>query len=279
MDLGATVCLARIPRCGACPLAATARRAAGATSAAQAVPLRGLVPAAARRTLRLVAAAAQPFGRRRRGRSLARDGLVRRRRQRALCPSRPHDRRTPTRRPARPAGTARARPYLEKVRLHASKVTDRDIDQLRRSASARTRSSSTRCRPRSPPASSVSTPDCRCSREACVCRRGRGRAPAGRPEDDQLPARAVRPAVLGGAGRRHARTLRVERGRAGALRSVRLVAEPMPVLNERPRRGRVVRPRAGRWEAVERDWRTAPVDERLRATLGFLEKLTLRPAS
>ena len=31
------------------------------------------------------------------------------------------------------------------------------------------------------------------------------------------------------------------------------------------------------WEAVRRDWRTAPVDERLRATLGFLEKLTLRP--
>ena len=32
------------------------------------------------------------------------------------------------------------------------------------------------------------------------------------------------------------------------------------------------------WEAVERDWRTAPVDARLRATLGFIEKLTLRPA-
>ena len=32
------------------------------------------------------------------------------------------------------------------------------------------------------------------------------------------------------------------------------------------------------WEAVKRDWRSAPVDERLRATLGFLEKLTLRPA-
>ena len=32
------------------------------------------------------------------------------------------------------------------------------------------------------------------------------------------------------------------------------------------------------WEAVKRDWRTAPVDERLRATLGFVEKLTLRPA-
>ncbi len=26
-----------------------------------------------------------------------------------------------------------------------------------------------------------------------------------------------------------------------------------------------------------RDWRTAPVDEKVRATLGFLEKLTLRP--
>jgi alkylhydroperoxidase family enzyme len=32
------------------------------------------------------------------------------------------------------------------------------------------------------------------------------------------------------------------------------------------------------WEAVERDWRTAPIDGRLRATLGFVEKLTLRPA-
>ena len=31
------------------------------------------------------------------------------------------------------------------------------------------------------------------------------------------------------------------------------------------------------WEAVERDWRTAPVSPGLRATLGFLEKLTLRP--
>jgi len=30
-------------------------------------------------------------------------------------------------------------------------------------------------------------------------------------------------------------------------------------------------------EAVYRDWRTAPVDEKVRATLGFLEKLTLRP--
>jgi uncharacterized peroxidase-related enzyme len=29
--------------------------------------------------------------------------------------------------------------------------------------------------------------------------------------------------------------------------------------------------------AIFNDWRTAPVDERLRATLGFIEKLTLRP--
>jgi Uncharacterized conserved protein len=33
------------------------------------------------------------------------------------------------------------------------------------------------------------------------------------------------------------------------------------------------------WDAVERDWRTAPVSDELRATLGFLEKLTLRPAN
>jgi alkylhydroperoxidase family enzyme len=32
------------------------------------------------------------------------------------------------------------------------------------------------------------------------------------------------------------------------------------------------------WEAVRDDWRTAPVDDQLRATLGFIEKLTLRPA-
>jgi alkylhydroperoxidase family enzyme len=31
-------------------------------------------------------------------------------------------------------------------------------------------------------------------------------------------------------------------------------------------------------EAVERDWRTAPIDESLRAALAFIEKLTLRPA-
>jgi alkylhydroperoxidase family enzyme len=31
------------------------------------------------------------------------------------------------------------------------------------------------------------------------------------------------------------------------------------------------------WEAVRLDWRTAPIDEPLRATLGFLEKVALRP--
>ncbi|MFL5981396.1 MAG: hypothetical protein ACJ74R_06795 [Gaiellaceae bacterium] len=30
---------------------------------------------------------------------------------------------------------------------------------------------------------------------------------------------------------------------------------------------------------MQRDWRTAPVDPKLRATLGFLEKLTLDPSS
>jgi alkylhydroperoxidase family enzyme len=31
------------------------------------------------------------------------------------------------------------------------------------------------------------------------------------------------------------------------------------------------------WEAVRSDWTTAPVSEPLRETLGFLEKLALRP--
>ena len=31
-------------------------------------------------------------------------------------------------------------------------------------------------------------------------------------------------------------------------------------------------------EAVLADWRTAPIDQKLRATLAFLEKLTLTPA-
>ena len=31
------------------------------------------------------------------------------------------------------------------------------------------------------------------------------------------------------------------------------------------------------WRAVEADWQTAPISEPLRAMLGFIEKLTLRP--
>ena len=31
------------------------------------------------------------------------------------------------------------------------------------------------------------------------------------------------------------------------------------------------------WRAVEADWRTAPIGEGLRATLGFVETMTLRP--
>jgi alkylhydroperoxidase family enzyme len=31
------------------------------------------------------------------------------------------------------------------------------------------------------------------------------------------------------------------------------------------------------WEGVKSDWRTAPVGDKLRATLGYIEKLTLRP--
>jgi alkylhydroperoxidase family enzyme len=31
------------------------------------------------------------------------------------------------------------------------------------------------------------------------------------------------------------------------------------------------------WQAVETDWRSAPIDERLRATLGFIETMTMRP--
>jgi alkylhydroperoxidase family enzyme len=31
------------------------------------------------------------------------------------------------------------------------------------------------------------------------------------------------------------------------------------------------------WQAVQEDWRAAPVTDSVRATLGFLERLTLRP--
>ena len=62
MDLGATVCLARVPRCGVCPLAERLSVARSPLRAApQAVAVRGLVPAAARRTR---CARSSPEGRR-----------------------------------------------------------------------------------------------------------------------------------------------------------------------------------------------------------------------
>jgi len=57
-DLGATICLARIPRCDACPLASTCpSRGQRYGAAAQAVEVRGLVPSRGRaNALRAVAA-------------------------------------------------------------------------------------------------------------------------------------------------------------------------------------------------------------------------------
>ena len=79
-DLGATVCLARVPRCERCPLAGECpSRGTALRAAAQAVALRGVVPPAP-------GGAAAPRRRRSRGRSpsstrrpstsLVRDGLV-----------------------------------------------------------------------------------------------------------------------------------------------------------------------------------------------------------
>jgi A/G-specific adenine glycosylase len=79
MDLGATVCLARIPRCGSCPLAATCP-----SRGRRYEPLRkqsrfeGSFRQRRARTLRLVAAAGRPFAEldAEAVESLARDGLV-----------------------------------------------------------------------------------------------------------------------------------------------------------------------------------------------------------
>ena len=49
MDLGATVCIARIPRCEECPPSAAVLHAAGATSPQETGPLRRIVPPAPRR--------------------------------------------------------------------------------------------------------------------------------------------------------------------------------------------------------------------------------------
>ena len=79
MDLGATVCLARIPRCGACPLSARMPLPRQALpGAAEAKPVRGLVPPAARPHSQPRGQAASPtqFPGREATESLAADGLV-----------------------------------------------------------------------------------------------------------------------------------------------------------------------------------------------------------
>src|SRR5712672_3004696 len=74
----------------------------------------------------------------------------------------------------------------------------------------------------------------------------------------------------------------MERGRARAVRRVHVAPQPMPLLNGCSRRGRVAglgnEKKADMVEAVLADWRTAPIEPKLRAMLGFLEKLTLEPA-
>ena len=79
MDLGATVCLARVPRCGECPLAEELPVAGNALrAAAQAGPVRRLLPPAARRDAPPRRREARPLAEldAEAVRSLARDGLV-----------------------------------------------------------------------------------------------------------------------------------------------------------------------------------------------------------
>ena len=79
MDLGATVCLARVPRCGECPLAeACPSRGRRYEPLRKQGPFEGSFRQRRAATLRLVAAAARPLAELDHDavRSLARDGLV-----------------------------------------------------------------------------------------------------------------------------------------------------------------------------------------------------------
>lgn len=79
MDLGATVCIARVPRCGACPLAAVCpSRGRRYEPLRRQGRLEGSFRQRRSRTLRLVAAGARPLGEldREAVASLERDGLV-----------------------------------------------------------------------------------------------------------------------------------------------------------------------------------------------------------
>jgi len=80
MDLGATVCLARVPRCGACPLAERCpSRGRRFEPLRKQAPFEGSFRQRRAATLRLVAAAARPLAEldAEAVASLARDGLVR----------------------------------------------------------------------------------------------------------------------------------------------------------------------------------------------------------
>jgi A/G-specific adenine glycosylase len=79
MDLGATVCLARVPRCGVCPLAAACpSRGRRFEPARKQGPLEGSFRQRRARTLRLVAEAPRPLAEldREAVASLGGDGLV-----------------------------------------------------------------------------------------------------------------------------------------------------------------------------------------------------------
>ena len=79
MDLGATICLARIPRCGVCPLAeACPSRGRRYEPLRKQSRFEGSFRQRRARTLRLVAECAQPLDKldHEAVRSLARDGLV-----------------------------------------------------------------------------------------------------------------------------------------------------------------------------------------------------------
>jgi A/G-specific adenine glycosylase len=79
MDLGATVCLARVPRCGICPLAsACPSRGRRYEPLRKQSPFEGSFRQRRARTLRLVAESERPLGEldREAVESLAQDGLV-----------------------------------------------------------------------------------------------------------------------------------------------------------------------------------------------------------
>ena len=125
-DLGATICLARIPRCGECPLAAGAHRAARATNrCASSRAFEGSFRERRAQALRAVARGEQP----RDGEALValeRDGLVvAARRAVASLPAT-----EATRRGERP----RRRDLARERRLVGDEAVDAERDQLRHAA-------------------------------------------------------------------------------------------------------------------------------------------------